>query len=102
MLIRRLLNFVIISACLFFLTGCSVDSTQIRFANTYKWEQTKASERYSSVASSTSMKARSIAHITDSFPAPIEPTRGSFFPLTAARFTLGSFSEGKRSESDYI
>ncbi len=85
----------------FFLSGCSVDSSQIRFGNVYEWKQAEEFGEDSLASSANSKKARSIAHITDNFPAPLEQTSGSFFPLTAARLSLGSFSESKRS-TDYI
>ncbi len=106
MFIRRLVHCVMTAtAAAFFLSGCSVDSSQIRLANgvyDYEWKQAGAFGENGSTPSSNAKKARSIAHITDSFPAPLEPARGSFFPLTAARLSLGSFSESKHSKTDYI
>jgi hypothetical protein len=102
MFIRRLIHCVVTIAGLFFLTGCSVDSSQIRFGNVYEWKQAEAYGESGSAPSSNSKRARSIAHITDNFPTPVEQARGSFFPLTAAHLSLGSFSESKHSKTDYI
>lgn len=86
----------------FFLSGCSVDSSQIRFGNIYEWKQAEEYGEGGFSSSSNSRRARSIAHITDNFPLPIEQPNAAFFPLTAARLSLGSFAESENPDTDYI
>ena len=102
MFIRRFMNCVMMATVgAFFLAGCSVDSSQIRLGNVYEWKQAEVYGE-NSFASSNSRCARSIAHITDNFPAPMEQASSAFFPLTAARLSLGSFAESETSDTDYL
>lgn len=84
------------------MNGCSVESSQIKLANIYQWTQTEYSGSSGLASSSGSKSSTSLAHITDNFPVPIEQTKSSFFPLTAARLSLGSYAESENSETDYV
>lgn len=82
--------------------GCSVESSQIKLANVYQWTQTEYSGSSGLASSGSSRSLSSLTHITDNFPVPVEQTKSSFFPLTAARLSLGSYAESENSETDYI
>ena len=82
-------------------TGCSVESSQIKLANIYQWTQTEH-DSSSGLASSSSRSSTSLAHIMDNFPVSVEQTKSSYFPLTAAHLSLGSYAESEKPETDYV
>ena len=77
------------------INGCSVESSQIKLANIYQWTQTEH-DSTSGLAPSGIRSSTSLAHITDNFPVSVEQTKSSFFPLTAAHLSLGSYAESEK------
>ena len=77
------------------LSGCAVDGSRINLAKMYDWEEGN------NAAFSTRRESPRPALDSLSYPDP-SPSDPSFFPLTMASLSLGTFDEEEASDRDYV